>query len=192
MNKTSNKTVIPAKAGIHGFPLETCGNDVHVPIILMVVYLVFYSGIIFAGYKMGTGKPVKIEPFENRRAPSEAGKSPALKRTSAGKFDETPVLVHLSEKYRVDINQLQYFRKLKYGYEELVPSIIVGAAANVQIGRILSQRDRGKSWKQIADTFSVDLKPLNKKVVEELKPLQKILPAEILKERPTYINNDGK
>ncbi len=151
------------------------------------VFFIFFLFVplTFARYKMGVKKPVKTDSSSQI---SKTQKPKAPTKAPSGKVNETEVLSHLSQKYQVEMSQLEYFRKLKYGYEELVPSLVVAKTANVEVGQILSHRDRGKSWKDISDTFGVELKPLNKTVIEELKPIKKILPKALIKERPAYFN----
>lgn len=80
--------------------------------------------------------------------------------------------------------QLKYYRDLHFGYEEIVPALIVSREAKVEAGRIFNDRMTGKSWKKISQDYNVELKPLNKEVLDVLTPIRKALPKKVITERP--------
>jgi hypothetical protein len=122
-----------------------------------------------AAYKMGGNRPVQ--------------KSKDVRSTSTV-IDETPYLKDLSRIYSVDMERLRYYRSQKNGYEELVPALVVAREGQVDLGRVLSARMEGRTWKEIAARHSVDLKPLNDEVLSVLTPIRKGLPKKMLVERP--------
>jgi hypothetical protein len=142
--------------------------------------LVFFAVPAFAGYKMGDKRPVRTGNAPAKSAP--VGHKPKHMGSAA---DETSVLMDLSQRFNVDEEKLQYFRSLKHGYEELVPALVVAREAQVEIGKVLKSRTDGQSWKEIADSYSIELKPLNTEVMELLEPIKKALPKKALIERPS-------
>ncbi len=148
----------------------------------------FLTPPIWGRYKMGVDKPEKVEP-SYRQAVTNENVSSKMATPGKQEFNEKPILKTLSDKYQVAVDQLEYYRERKYGYEELVPALIIGRVGGIQVGSILAARDRGNSWKQIADSYSINLKPLNKLVQDELKPIKDVLPKEYLEERPSFLNN---
>lgn len=139
----------------------------------------------FARYKMGTERPVSSQ----RKA--------SLKKTQKIKFSggehemrrrESEVLDGLSKTYDLPVDRLRYFRDLRHGYEEIVPSLIIAREAQIEPGRVLKLRMEGESWKTIADSFSVELQPLNREVLDVLKPIRKALPSQALIERPRVMD----
>jgi hypothetical protein len=130
---------------------------------------------------MGETRPVKSGDGPRRSSKRNAA-FPAVgsRRTDP----EGAALERLSLRFEVPIERLQYFRRLRHGYEEIVPALIVAREAQVEAGRVLKSRMAGDTWKQIAESFSIDLKPLNEEVIEVLKPLRKNLSKEALTERP--------
>jgi hypothetical protein len=119
----------------------------------------------------------------NRSVNREAN-SVAFPRSGAASNPETPVLQSLSQRYKVPVDRLQYYRSLHFGYNEIVPALIVAKQAQAEVGRVLKLRMDGKSWDDIAQSFFIELKPLNQEVSEVLKPIQERLPKRALTERP--------
>lgn len=156
----------------------------HILIFFTLVYFLSVNGVR-AVYKMGEERPVPTSGSSSLKETKKV-KFPSSKTKEPGV--EQDVLAGLSEMFSVPIDRLQYFRKLRHGYEEIVPSLIVAREAQVEPGRVLKSRMDGKSWKTIADSFSIDLNPLNKEVVEVLKPIRKVLPKQALIERPQTRN----
>lgn len=147
-------------------------------LFLFFVFLVSMGSASQAAYKMGQKKPVRLE----RRASYSDSKKPSGERAAV--VDEEAILTDLARQYGVQKDQLLYFRQLRHGYEEIIPALIVARESQVEVGRILDHRVNGQMWKDIAQRYDVDLKPLNKEVLDVLTPLRKILSKQALVERP--------
>ena len=149
-----------------------------------------------AAYKMGEAQPVKVSGEDSAPVTAESGTtvSPSTNRKAnnvafphrdgPSSNPEIEVIAALSQRYGVPEERLEYYRGLHFGYEEIVPSLIVAREAQSEVGRILKLRMDGQSWQAIADSFFVDLQPLNKEVGETLKPIRQRLPKRALTERP--------
>jgi hypothetical protein len=130
-----------------------------------------------ATYKMGTAAPVKVKKKSTvKHAPFPEASKPN---------PEIDVLKNLSEKFSVPAEQLSYYRKLRYGYEELVPSLVVAREAQVEIGRVLKMRDEKKTWQQITDYFSVNPSVVSDEAESSLKSIREALPKQALTEKPS-------
>jgi hypothetical protein len=147
---------------------------------LFVGLLALAAAPSVARYHMGEKKTVKDE---NATEPGFTGK-PNAEPSPTPENPEAAVIRHLSSRYSIGEDKLQYFRSLHFGYEEIVPALIVAQDAQVEPGKVLDSRIKGKTWKNIADDYFIDLKPLNKKVLDELTPIRKRLPESAMKEKP--------
>ncbi len=170
-------------------------------LFLFAFLMISNAGFSIAAYKMGEAAPVKVSdaptqpdadnnPTINTAANRKANNVAFPKKDGAGSNPELPVIDALSERYKVSPERLQYYRSLHFGYEEIVPSLVVAKQAQVEVGRVLKLRMDGKTWDAIAQSFYIDLKPLNKEVGEVLKPIQERLPKRALTERP--VNQPSK
>jgi hypothetical protein len=145
---------------------------------------------------MGKAAPVKVSNSEaapetapaqeriDRAAARKANSVPFSQRDSASFNPEIDVMKGLSQRYGVPIDRLQYYRSLHFGYEEIVPALVVGKSAQAEVGRVLQLRMKGQSWQTIAGSFYIDFKPLNAEVQEILKPIRERLPKRALDEHP--------
>lgn len=134
-----------------------------------------------ARYKMGKSKPIKTDKKKKRQPHSYQDPS---------EVDERPILRSLAHRYEMEIDRLVYLRSLHHGYDEIVPALIVAREAQVEVGRVLVLRIKGKSWKDISEIFFVELDPLNEEVLKVLKPIRKFLPKKIVEERPEIRAHD--
>src|SRR5262249_26975557 len=137
--------------------------------------VLFGSFPIFAGYKMGDEAPVQVKGAGPGSFPSQGPHHPG---------SEASVLKNLSDRFEIPIDRLVYFRRLHDGYEEIVPALIVAREAQVEAGKILKLRMEGQTWKTIADSYSIDLKPLNEEVLSVLDPIRKVVSKKALEEKP--------
>ena len=139
-----------------------------------------------AGYRMGSDQT----PVKSNQGPSSAAGLEKTRRIAfppPGQKKEDPekrVMADLSKRYGIPIEKLQYFRSVHFGYEDIVPALIVAREAQVEPGRILKMRMDQKQWKDIAAEFSVDLKPLNDEVLSVLKPIRQSLPKSVVSDHP--------
>jgi hypothetical protein len=130
----------------------------------------------------------KISDATNRKVNSVA----FPQKTGAGTNPEIPIIASLSDRFNIPTERLQYYRSLHFGYEELVPALVIAKQAQAEVGRVLKLRMGGLGWDAIATSFFIDLKPLNSTVDEVLKPIEQRLPKRALTERPVNQQPDKK
>lgn len=142
-----------------------------------LIFLLTIPQLAHARYRMGEDKPIS------------AGEAPRKAKTSrqraAPRTDgELTVQEFLANRFSVPQKKIAEFRKKRNGYEEIVPALIVARQAQVAPDRILEMRAEGTPWNAIAKTFEVDLKPLNREVIDVLEPIRRAVPEQALTERP--------
>jgi len=141
-------------------------------ILPLILFLTTFSQ---AGYRMGSKKPQKTRSHpqkEHDRAESRIT------------TNENDTLRRLSIQFDIDQEELEYYRGLNHGYNQLIAALVVSREANVGLDEVLEYRVEGKSWTEIEELLRIDLRYLNKKVVSILKPIKATFPEEFLTEIP--------
>ncbi len=151
-------------------------------VIFSVITLGFLP--LNATYKMGSSDPVRVHKK------SSASKMDSSDFSSTHKTDpEKDALKNISEKFGISVDRLHYYRQLHYGYEELVPALVIARDAQVEEGRVLKMKTDGMPWKGIVDYFSLNFENFNKETNDVLSPLRKTLSKTALTETPK--NREG-
>lgn len=150
--------------------------------ISMVLLLATLTIPGFARYKMSKDGPKKVQNSSSLDSP--------IKTTTRGVHidpvpsDEVPTLRNLSERFEIELNRLEYLRGLHYGYEVLVPSVVIAHEGQIDVGRVIKARMDGATWEKVCEQFFVDSKVVDKQALDILVPLRKTLPKKYLTEKP--------
>ncbi len=148
--------------------------------VFFIIFVSFVSSThSFAGYTLGPHGTVKTKKNHSSSTPF-----PSSAPKKASEDPETAVLADLSKRFSVPVDQLSYYRKIHYGYNELVPAMVIARDAQVEIGRVLKMKSSGKKWQQITESFSVDPNAVSQESERVLKTIRGTVPEKALTESP--------
>jgi len=136
-----------------------------------LLFFLISSGISIgdARYKMGGKKgPVK-SGLQKRKIKNERRTNREIPIIRPGSEMDKNVIERLSNRFEISPRRLELLRKNKQDYDEIVPALIVARESNVEVEDIVKLRMDGHSWHDIAAKKDINLKPLNKQVIEELE-----------------------
>lgn len=145
------------------------------------------AGLTFFSFGYLAAEETNIQKTEKEQKPEI--KTEKQEPTSPG---EQKVISKLAKQFKVEEQIIINLRTLGYGYGEISHALVISQRTGVPIDQVISLRDSGMGWGQIAKKYDLKLGKIKADVKKIENDIKKDLPPKAMEGKPEKLTKPEK